>query len=182
MKNDGTIAVIRDSKKLHAAIDSTIKAYDKVNTQAHEALVSSLFQLANGTVEHINKLYNGMKPGIQRQFKEYLRTYAGQDVNGKREFWLKHSDKTGFTVNKGKALANRDEWKANPDKFLALTFFTTEIPDKPAPDFNDEMLLKAIDGLVKRSEGSEKRHSVVSAELKAALLNARKVVAEAKAA
>lgn len=153
-----TLTIINDQAKLLTAISSVHKTGQTYKLRAHEALVSALHLLAkDGYTKPMNALFDGLPPALQTAIKLYCQTHCSFDfevledgeVVKKREFWLKHTNKDGWSILAGKAKTARDEFANSPAQFLSKPFYDTKVEGKAVVTFNDEELSKRLDNLIK---------------------------------
>lgn len=188
--------IIRDSKKLNAFIQSTMRMYASSGERIHCAVVSAMFQTAapdSGNPKPLTVIYHGLRSNDQTALKNFIRrvhiavglgldhvpekdehgnlfpqTYFNQAVTEGAVFDFKDKE---FNILPGrmkqrKALCDLVEKLAEPDEKKGWRKVLDRNNFAELRIFGDEQVFEGIARLVKQSEGSERSVSRVSEPVK----------------
>lgn len=156
--------VANNGKSLGKFVAATIKNYNNVAVQLHQAACMTLFHVAQfGECHALNEFHNGLRKNDARALRIWLgklTQYIDLD-SGSTKNWLTYSEKEGFRVVKGKEAFRKDMFTVTDEVegktcLITLTPFHENDNNKNSEfDLSTlvNVLVKAAD---KAEKGSEK--------------------------
>lgn len=152
-----------DGKKAMAFASSTVKAYNKLAIQLHQAACLTFYRAAQyGDCDSLNLFYAGLRVNDATALRVWIGTHSSfVDLeNSSVRNWIKWTKDKGFTVVRG-TLEHRedmftiDEEEAGKTMLLALKpFYDKDVKEKDALTLEDilNMLAAAAKNAEKKAE------------------------------